>query len=120
MKKIIAFSFLVWAIAAVSDPRPAQALAAIPVVEGVDMEEVTEVVATGRIVAGVFPVCGNPGDPDYQEFNFMQLMTIPGVGRVWAYTDFVYTPGLKMSTFQMSCQDGEDTIVIYGLDTCNC
>src|SRR4030095_5142199 len=112
-KKIIAFSFIVWAIAAISSPRPANAWSAIPLPEGINPDEITEVITTGKpVVSGSFTLCNT-------SFSFLQFMTIAKAGTIGAYngtvgvySDQIYAPGPQLAYLVGGCLD-EDNITYY-------
>jgi len=103
-KKIIVFSLIAWAIAALSSARPAGANALIP------LRDVTSVVVTGKYRSSVSSVCG-------RTFTKEQLMTIPGIGSVWVPVESIYNSGPKDALLIEDCHDGN---FVYGLGTCGC
>jgi len=105
-KKLIAFSCIAWALAAILNTRPAGAYAAIP-----GLQNVTEVRVTAKYKTGSFTVCGD------RQYSYMQLIAIPGYGPVWVAVEFVYGTGPKTATVVEVCENGD---VIYGLDSCSC
>jgi hypothetical protein len=121
-RKIIIFSCLAWAIAVISSPSPVKAVAAIPGLQKKAPQDVTEVVVTANYRVGIFTVfCGdNP-----RIFNYQQLMTIPGVGMVWAETESVYSAGPQVADLQeengITCvNENGEKIYFYGLGDCSC
>ncbi len=108
-KKIIAFSCIAWASAAISSARPAKAYVLIP------LQNVTQVAVTPRF-RSVEPInaCG-------MTFIYQQLMAIPGVGNVWLYTDFRYPNtmnGHQDTIPYRTCENGEG--FVYMLGDCGC
>jgi hypothetical protein len=113
--KISALALAVWGVMALSSPRPAHALAAIPGLGGV-----TEVVVTPvSVVASTDLYCGDAA-PRYH-FSYLQLMTVHGFGRVWVPVEFIYPqdPNMEAGAIE-ECQEGDSTYYIYGLDSCGC
>src|SRR5262245_78484 len=106
--KILALSCLVWAIAAISMGRPAQASfnVAILMEDVPDVAEVTKILVTGKI-SDINPYGNSCG-----LFGKMQRMVVPGVGRVEALADQEHVPGLKEAVFVQDCGDGYALFVI--------
>ena len=111
-KKIIAFSFVAWAIAAISSPRPAKAVIALP-----GLEDVTEVVVLNKWKNNISYVCG-------YYLPYQQLMAIPGVGRTWVATDTIYPffslLGPRIATAITTCEENGEIIYLYGIGDCAC
>ena len=105
-KKMIAFTCMVWALAAIWNTRPAGAFAVIS-----GLQDVTEVRVTGNYQSGTFTACGD------RQYPYKQLMAIPGFGAVWVAVDSIYGTGPKTAVVTEVCENGD---VIYGLDSCSC
>ena len=135
-KKIIVFSFIVWAIIGISSARPAQAFyialtselkcgtdlapgqadGAIPDEPKCDIKvaPIDKFVPVSSLLCPIFL-----GELFYFKwsFNYMQLMVIPGVGKVQVVTETIFAPGSKEAVLIDTCQDGDDTIYVYELDS---
>lgn len=106
-KKIITISFVVWAFAAIWDTSPAKAYFAIPIS---DISELTEVVPTPKNMDTTF-TCGT------FHFNKLQLMGVPGFGRVWILVESLYRArGVQDAVLITTCVVGGDTYNIYSID----
>src|SRR4030095_12122225 len=137
-KKIIVFSFIAWAIVAISSPRPAQAYIFLTSelkcgtdlapgqADGAISDDPKcdiKVAPIDEYVIVSLPLC-----PIFSGeliefkwgFNYMQSMAIPGVGTVRVATTTLYKPGSKEAVLIDICQDGDDTIYVYGLGDCGC
>ena len=116
VKKIIVFAFIAWAFAAISSPRYAKAVVAIPQLEDVNATEITEVIVTGKpfkpLISPLALFCGG-NFSGY--FYYQQFMAIPEVGMVRVITDAVYNPGLQAAVFREACV-GADNITYYTYD----
>lgn len=114
--KIVVFSSLAWALAAIFSPRSANALAGVPALE--EPSQVIQLAVSRQYISEFSTVYCEVGT---REFSFQQLMTVPGEGAVWVATEMVYSPGRKEATLYEVCEDesGEE-VYIYGLDSCAC
>ena|SRR5262245_21346596 len=113
IKKIIAFSFIAWAIAAVLSSGYAEATALIhppdldvcvdPIPELDHLCNITEVMVTPQFYAEISESCS-------RFFSYKQLMAIPGVGMRWVPVDIVYGTGPKEATLNLEeiCEDGSN------------
>lgn len=114
-KKILTFALIAGAIAAILSPRPARAVAAIPGLADVEQVVVTPV----TILESTDLYCG--GDTILYHFDYLQLMTVHGFGRVWVPVDFAYSNDSKKEAgFVEECQEGDTTYYIYELGSCSC
>ena len=120
IKKIITLSFIAWAIAAIWSTSPAKAVVAISGLKDIkDITELTEVVPTP--VYTVTATTLNCDDGRQLTFSYLQLMGIPGFGRVWAPVDQVYNAGGPQDAVLIgTCIDGGTTYYFYDLGDCNC
>src|SRR4030095_11219899 len=118
IKKIIAFSFIAWAIAAISSPSPSRADVLIPGLKSTEV--LTEAVVTGKIRDFFSPDCRGGA------FYVQQLMVLfitdveTGSERVdvkWISTDTLYDNGPNDATSVEACENGD---IIYGLGLCGC
>jgi len=118
IKKIIITSFIAWAFAAILGPRPAQALSAFP---GLDVvPDVLEVVVTPVFRPAITELsCGDP-QARYR-FNYLQLITIHGVGRMWVPVEATLIPKPEEELVLWDeCKEGDTTYYIYARPDCQC
>ena len=121
IKKIITLSFIVWAFAAIWNTSPVKARVAISGLKDIkDITELTEVVPTPVFIANDTTLdCENSGI-EYN-FNDLQLIGVPGFGRVWAPVENVYGgAGPQEVVLVDTCVVGGYTYYIYDVGSCGC
>jgi len=105
IKKIIAFSFIAWAVITISSASPAKAGFIIPA----GAQDLTEIRVTPKTRNDTFNYCG-------YNFSYQQLMVIPGVGAVWVPVEFVYPRGLRTAYLKGTCENGDKVYEFIDFD----
>ncbi len=119
-KKIVAFSCIAWALAAVLGANPANAYLAVRESD-LNHGDATRVEFTG-IYEAVYntPICGFFDDEGHRNFlyafDYEQRMTIGAGPSVMALVDHVYNPGREDLYLIAAC----DGWLIYGAGSCVC
>jgi len=115
-KKMIAFSFIAWAIIALSNPGTVKASVYISGISG--LNDVIEIVPTqaNKYLYGpeADVYCENLGY--YITFSQLQLFAIPGFGKIWAPVDYLYHSSGVQEVIRdpyFECKDGDTTYYRY-------
>lgn len=105
INKIILFSIMAWLVLAVSSTRAAKATMDLGGLKGV-----TEVTFTPKYKQELNTLCGHT-------FNYLQFVTVAGVGSVWVYVEAIYPAGRENVVSQERCENGD---YLYVLERCGC